>query len=99
MLNQDFSNPRNSKWPQLSLKRATRRNHLTRLLPCGSLEQRRNGITCAVFLKRTRTSSNLLPLLPLPKQKLKDEALERTRGRRGSFLRLARIPQSLSVRG
>ncbi len=97
MLKQDFSGPR--KGPQLTLKQAKRRSQLMRLLPCGSVEQKRSGIECAVFLKRTRNSSRLLPLLPLPKQKLRDESLGRGRGRRGSFLRLARTPQSLSVRG
>jgi hypothetical protein len=90
MLNQDFSGP--SKWPQLTLKRAARHHQLTRLLPCGNVEQKRSGTACAVFVKRTRASSKLLPLLP-PKQKFKTANPERGRGRKGSFLRLARMPQ------
>lgn len=96
MLNQDLGGQK--KWPQLTLKRTLRRNQLSRLLPCGSLEQKRSGMACEVFLKRTRASSNLLPG-SMQKPKRRDDDTRSTRGRRGSFLRLARIPQSLSVRG
>jgi hypothetical protein len=87
MLNQDCAGQ--VKWPQLTLKQTPRKHQLSRLLPCGRLEQKGKGLACAVFLKRTRSAPNsqLLQSMPTPKA----ERAGRIRSRRGSFLRLASI--------
>jgi hypothetical protein len=88
MLNQDFGGQ--GKWPQLTLKQAPRKNQLSRLLPCGQLEQKSKGLACTVFLKRTRSAANSQLLQSLPVTP-KVERASRLRKRRGSFLRLASI--------
>lgn len=90
MLNHNLSDPR--KWPQLTLKQAPRHTQLSRLLPCGKLEQKRNGLACTVFLKRTRAQqSKLLQTASSAPKRAERAAAGRTHSRRGSFLRLASI--------
>lgn len=87
MLNQNLTGQ--GKWPQLTLKQTPRKNQLSRLLPCGRIEQNGKGLACAVFLKRSRSASNsqLLQTMSEPKA----GRASRIRNRRGSFLRLASI--------
>jgi len=74
----------------LTLKSASPRGRISRLLPCAKIDLKRSGQTCAVFLKRSRMSNTRI-LESLQKSKRQHAGTGRARNRRGSFLRLATI--------
>lgn len=90
MLNHDLNRP--GKWPQLTLSHSPHRSQpLSRLQPCGKLEQKHSGLACKVFLKRSRLPGSRL-LRPAESQKKQRIGTGAVRiRRRGSFLRLAAI--------
>jgi hypothetical protein len=83
----------------LTLKDAPHHHSVSRLQPCGTVNHRRSGLACTVFLKRSRMSSPVLQEVLQPQQQKRPASRPaRARGRKGSFLRLANRPQSLTER-
>jgi hypothetical protein len=71
----------------LRLKDAPRRERLTRLLRCGTLDLNRGHLRCTVFLKRSRAGNAQLREM-LQSLKPRPGGAARARSRRGAFLRL-----------
>lgn len=84
----------------LSLKILKHPARKPRLLPCGTVDRRRDGLACKVFLKRSRGADKLLQSLQTQHQAAgkRNNGGLRQRNRRGSFLRLANRPHHLTDR-